>query len=155
MVSENLPSAPADRVLVLTRLLDAPRSLVFSVWAKPEHMVRWFGPKDFSLPFCEMDFRQGGKYRVCMRGPDGTDYWLWGEYREIVEPERIVFVWDRDEIEGQPNRTIVTVTLEEQGNQTKLTLHQAIFLTTEDRESHNGGWTECLVRLADYVAGLA
>lgn len=87
-----------------------------------------------------------------MRGPDGTDFWVWGVYREIVEPERIVFTWEREASVGHPaTGSVVTVTLEEHLGQTKLTLHHALFDTTEDRNSHQDGWTECLDRLAEYV----
>lgn len=155
MVAEtNSTVPPADRVLVITRVLDAPRSLVFSMWTQPEHLVRWWGPKDFTLPFCETEFRVGGSYRYCMRAPDGVDYWVWGTYREIVEPERIVFTWGREDAEGNPiPESIVTVTLAEHENgKTMLTLHHAVFTTVEDRDAHIGGWTECLERLAQYVA---
>jgi uncharacterized protein YndB with AHSA1/START domain len=140
-------------VLVITRVFDAPPGLVFSAWTKPEHLVRWWGPKDFTLPFCETDFRPGGAYRFCMRSPDGVDYWVQGIYREIVEPERIVFTWDRAETEGYPGRgTLVTVTFAEHGDgQTKLTLRQAIFESTDDRDAHQHGWSECLDRLGHYV----
>jgi len=125
---------------------------VFSVWTKPEHLARWWGPKDFTLPFCEQDFRTGGKYRLCMRSPEGIDYWLQGVYREIVEPERIVFTWDRAETEGAPGAgTIVTVTFAEQGEKTLLTLHQAIFQSVDDCNAHQGGWSQCLDRLVQYV----
>jgi uncharacterized protein YndB with AHSA1/START domain len=142
----------AARVLIITRLFDAPRRLVFQAWTKPEYLVRWFGPKDFTLPFCEVDFRPGGAYRVCMRSPEGVDHWLWGVYREIVEPERIVFTWDREDENGQPRfNTVVTVTFAEQAGKTMLTLHQALFATVADRDEHMGGWTECLERLTNYV----
>jgi uncharacterized protein YndB with AHSA1/START domain len=155
MVANIPPSTSSlDRVLVLRRTIDAPRTLVFSIWTRPEHLARWFGPKDFALPFCEMDFRPGGAYRFCMRSPAGTDHWVWGVYREIVEPERIVFTWNRDESEGiAPGETVVTVTLTEQDGKTDLTLHHAVFGNVKDRDDHNGGWTECLQRLAAYAEG--
>jgi uncharacterized protein YndB with AHSA1/START domain len=154
MVAEidRLPS-PAERVLVLTRVLDAPRSLVFAVWTRPEHLVRWWGPKGFTLPFCETDFRPGGAYRFCMRSPAGTDHWVSGVYREIVEPERIVFTWEREDAEGKSGSgSVVTVDLAEHEGKTKLTLHQAVFKSVQGRDEHQGGWTECLERLAEYVA---
>lgn len=157
-MTEGTPaSLPAeDRVLVLTRLFEAPRELVFSVWTKPEHITQWWGPKDFTLPFCEQDFRAGGKYRFCMRSPENEDFWVWGEYREIVPPERLVFTWLRGEPEGEiTNDSIVTITLTEHAGKTRLTLHQATFRTVEDRDAHNGGWSECLVRLENYTAALA
>ena|SRR5687767_11714811 len=145
-------SPPPDRVLVLSRVFDAPRELVFAAWTKPEHLVRWWGPKDFTLPFCETDFRPGGAYKFSMRAPDGVDHWVWGVYREIVEPERLVFTWNREDADGKPfNDSVVTVTFEDQREKTKLTLHQAIFWTTEDRDAHQGGWTQCLERLGVFV----
>lgn len=156
MVAPNeISTTPAQRVLLLTRTFDAPRPLVFSVWTRPEHLVKWWGPKDFTLPFCQQDFRPGGAYRFCMRAPDGTDHWVWGNYREIVEPERIVFTWFRDDAEGNiTNESVVTITLAEADGKTKLTLHQAVFKTVEDRDAHNGGWTQCLDRLVEYVENL-
>jgi uncharacterized protein YndB with AHSA1/START domain len=81
----------SERELVITRVFDAPRRLVFEAWTKPEHLALWWGPKGFTLPVCEMEFRAGGRFRLVMRGPDGKDYPFQGAYLEIVEPERIVF----------------------------------------------------------------
>ena len=154
MVAEDHSSPPAERVLVLQRTLQAPRNLVFAAWTRPEHLVRWWGPNDFTLPFCEQDFRTGGSYRFCMRAPDGVDHWVWGVYREIIEPEKLVFTWGREDAQGKPKlETLVTVTLAEAGQAgwTLLTLHHALFETTADRDDHQGGWTECLARLAAYA----
>ena len=142
----------AERVLILTRLFDAPRDLVFKVWTRPEHLIRWWGPKDFTLPFCTMDFRPGGAYRFCMRSPEGVDHWVWGVYREIVEPERLVFTWERDDLEGVRYRsnTLVEVTFAEHEGKTRLTLHHSLFQTVPDRDEHQGGWNECLDRLVSY-----
>ena len=92
----NSSAAPSDRALVKTRIFDAPREIVFEAWTRAEHLVNWWGPNDFTLPFCEIDFREGGSYRFCMRSPEGEDYWVWGEYREIDEPGRIVMTWNRE-----------------------------------------------------------
>ncbi len=73
----NLVSEPADRVLVITRIFDAPRSLVFKAWTEPEHMVNWFGPRGFTSKVLKNDLRPGGAYRMHMRGPDG-DHWTQG-----------------------------------------------------------------------------
>lgn len=146
------PEAPAERVLVITRLLDAPRALVFKVWTQPEHLVRWWGPKGFTLPSCKAEFRPGGAYRYVMRGPDGVDHRLVGTFHEIVAPERLVFTfaWE-DEAGTLGPETLVTVTLEALGAKTKLTLHQAVFESVTARDSHNAGWSEAMDRLAAYV----
>jgi uncharacterized protein YndB with AHSA1/START domain len=150
----NVRPEPTEQTLVLTRLLDAPRRLVFDVWTRPEHLARWWGPHNFSLPTCEVDFRVGGGYRFCMRAPDGTDHWVRGEYREIVDPERLVFTWVRDDEEGLRfhSTNLVTVIFAEHGAQTKLTLHHANFQTTADRDDHGGGWNQCLDRLAELTS---
>jgi len=143
----------AQHELVITRTFDAPRALVFRAWTQPEHMVRWLGPRDFTAPSCKMDFRPGGAYRACICAPDGKEYWMRGIYREIVEPERLVFTFSWEE-EGERGRdTIISVTFGEQGGKTRMTFRQAFFETIENRDSHLEGWSECLERLAQYLAG--
>ena len=144
----------AERELTITRVLDAPRSLVFKVWTQPEHVVRWLGPRGFSAPFCDIELRPGGAWRACIRSAEGVDRWMQGVYREIVVPERLVytFAWEEDGVPG--HQTLVTVTFAEQDGRTLLTFHQAAFESVESRDSHHGGWSECFDRLADYLASL-
>ena len=145
----------AERELVITRVLDAPRSLVFKVWTQPEHLARWWGPKGFTAPSCKMDLRPGGAWRACIRSPEGTEHRMQGSYREIVEPERLVFTFAWEDDEGESgHQTLVTVTFAEQDGKTRLTFHQATFESVESRDSHHGGWSETFDRLADYVASL-
>jgi uncharacterized protein YndB with AHSA1/START domain len=157
--SKGAPGAkPEDLVLVITRVLDAPRALVFKVWSQPEHLVRWWGPKGFTLPSCKMEFHVGGAFRCLMRSPEGSEHRMHGVYREIIEPEKISFSWTWIDEDGHPgHETLVTVTLAEAGNdgaQTKLTLHHAVFESVTARDAHGVGWTECFDRLAAYVANL-
>jgi uncharacterized protein YndB with AHSA1/START domain len=151
--SASAAARPAERELVITRVFDAPRPLVFKAWTEPEHLVRWWGPQGFTTPSCTMDVRPGGAFRLCMRSPEGTDHWLRGVYREIVEPERLVCTWAWEDAEGKPgHETLLTVSFADHGGKTKLTLHQAVFESVTARDSHQGGWTECLDRLAGYLA---
>lgn len=144
--------AIADRELVVSRIIDAPRALVFKAWTQPEHVARWWGPQGFTTIFCDMDIRVGGKYRCGMRSPQGTEHWRRGVYREIVEPERIVFTFAWEDANGNPRHELLTtVTFAEHGEQTQLTLRQAVFETTEGRDDHVRGWTSCLQRFADYM----
>jgi uncharacterized protein YndB with AHSA1/START domain len=144
---------PAERVLVITRVFDAPPSQLFEVWSKPEHIARWWGPRGFSVPHHEIDVRPGGAYRLCMRSPEGSDHWLRGVYREIAPPKRLVFTYAWENEKGEPrHETLVTLTFEPQGGKTKLTLHQAVFETVTARDAHQGGWTSNFDRLAEYVA---
>jgi len=142
----------AERELVITRVIDAPRALVFKAWTQPEQVARWWGPKGFTTISCAMDIRPGGAYRICMRSPGGVDYWKQGAYREIVPPERIVFTFAWEDADGKPGHELLTtVTLAEQDGKTKLTLHQVGFATAERRDDHRGGWTSCLERFAEYI----
>lgn len=142
----------AKRTLVLTRTFQAPAELVFDAWSDPKHLVRWWGPNDFTLPHCEQDFRVGGHYRFCMRGPDGSDHWVRGEYTLIDRPHRLVFTWLREDADGDIwCDTVVAITLEQRGEVTLLTLHQTTFATVPHCEEHSIGWNECLDRLVQYV----
>ena len=76
--------------LFITRIFDALRERVWKAWTEPELMKRWWGPKGFTTPYCEIDLRVGGKFLYCMRSPEGKDYWNTGVCREIVRLERIV-----------------------------------------------------------------
>jgi uncharacterized protein YndB with AHSA1/START domain len=152
----DVATEPADRVLVLERIFDAPRRLVFKAWTEPEHLVRWWGPKGFTLPECKLDLRRGGRWRFCMRAPDGTNHWLQGVYREIVENERLVFTYAWEDENGRPkHETVVTATFaDERGGKTRLDLHHAVFESANARNEHEGGWTSTLDRLADLLATL-
>src|ERR1035438_1767761 len=76
--------------MVVTRVFDAPRALVWKAWTNPKYVMQWWGPKGFTAPFCEIDFRVGGKFLCCMRAPDGQEFWNGGEYHEIILHEKIV-----------------------------------------------------------------
>src|SRR5882724_360388 len=138
--------------LVITRVFDAPRALVFRAWTEPDRAARWWGPQGFTTLHCAMEVRTGGAFRICQRSPDGTEYWKQGVYREVAEPERLVFTFAWEDAEGKPgHETVVTVTFAEFGGKTKLTLHQAVFETVSARDSHQSGWTSTLERLAEYL----
>lgn len=144
---------PAERVLVITRIFDAPRRLVFKAWTEPGHLVHWWGPRGFTSTIIVNDVRPGGTYRVHMRGPEGDDHWSQGAYREVVEPERLVMAGAWTDADGKPTspETLLTVTFEEHQGKTKLTLHQAVFESVTARDDHCGGWTSSLDRLAEYL----
>jgi uncharacterized protein YndB with AHSA1/START domain len=142
----------AKRVLVIECVFEAPRSLVFKVWTDPEHLVRWYGPRGFSLPACKLDLRPGGAWRSCMLSPEGREYWVRGTFREIVEPERLVFTYAHENEGAFDHETLVTVTFEECAGKTKLTLRQAIFESVKECDAHRGGWNSSLDRLVEYLA---
>jgi uncharacterized protein YndB with AHSA1/START domain len=152
----NLVAEPADRVLVITRVFDAPRELVFKAWTDPEHMVRWMGPRGFTTTIEYSDYRPGGKYRLHMRGPDGDDHWTQGSFREIVDPQRLVMTGNWADSKGNPTtpETLLTLTFDDLSGKTRLTLHQAVFESVTARDAHDGGWNSSLDRLAEYIATL-
>jgi uncharacterized protein YndB with AHSA1/START domain len=111
-------TTPTDREIVLTRVFDAPRSMVWDSFSKPELLTRWFGPRGWSLVVCEVDLKVGGGFRFVLRGPDGRDMGMRGVYREIVPPERSVHMESFDDYPGESQVTSVFV---EQGGKTTLT----------------------------------
>ena len=146
-------STSTEHELVVTRIIDAPRSLVFKAWTQPEHVARWWGPQGFTTIYCDMDISVGGRYRVGMRSPAGTEHWKRGVYREIVEPERVVFTFAWEDERGEPGHELLTtVTFEESGDKTRLTLRQGVFETRDGRDGHVTGWTSCLERFNAYIA---
>ena len=110
-----------DREIVMTRVFDAPRSLVFEAFTKPELVRQWLlGPEGWSMPVCEIDLRVGGKYRYVWRHVKGHEMGMGGVFREIVPPERIVSTEKFDE-SWYPGEAVGTVVLTEQGGKTTLT----------------------------------
>jgi uncharacterized protein YndB with AHSA1/START domain len=146
-------TADAPYALEISRLFDAPPSLVFKVWTTREHLVRWWGPKDFSSTSEKLEFREGGSYRHTIRGPDGHNHGMSGIFREIVEPKRIVFTFAWDDEHGEPaDETLVTVTMKPEGQGTRLTFRQEPFADAAARDSHTEGWGEVLDKLGTYLA---
>jgi uncharacterized protein YndB with AHSA1/START domain len=136
--------AASEREVVISRIFDAPRELVFKAWTDPEHIAKWYGPKEFIATVIESDVRTGGAYHFHMRGPNYDDHWK-GIYREVVPPERLVFTSP-----AGPD-SVVTLTFEDLGGKTKLTLHHVGFETVDARDLREQGWNSSLDCLADYL----
>ncbi len=147
--------------LVLTRVLDAPRALVWQMWTDPKHLAQWWGPKGFTNPVCEVDLRPGGALVIHMRAPDGTLYPSRGVFHEIVEPERLVFTTTAFEDEqGIPQlEGLNTVTFSEENGKTKIVLKAVILKATPEMAGPlagmEQGWSESLDKLAEHAAGQA
>ena len=154
MVARINPGAePAERELVITRIFDAPRELVFKVWTDPRHARNWFGPKDHPATHLEMDVRPGGAWRGCLRSTEsGAELRLGGVFREVAPPERVVFTFAWEEEGERGLETLVTLTFAEQDGKTRMTFRQAPFQSVEERDGHQGGWTSSFDRLEEYVA---
>ena len=152
-----------DKVLIITRHLKAPRELVWKAFSDPYHLAQWWGPKDFTNPVCELDFRVGGRWYHVMRGPDGREFPADSTFMEIVPPERIVYrntvvpaeVWNG----APPPSFLRTLTFEEHDGGTLLTL-RAEFDTADDkarsvRRGFKEGVEESYDRLEALLSSLA
>lgn len=147
---------PSDREIVLTRVFDAPRELVWKACTDPKAIPRWWGPRRHTTTVAKMDVRPGGAWRFVSRDPDGSEYGFRGEYREVVPPERVVQTF---EFEGMPGHVSVdTITLAEHQGKTTLT-STSVFDSVEDRDGmlQSGmeeGVRETYDRLAEYLGTL-
>lgn len=150
-----------EQDILITRVFDAPRDLVWKAWTEPEHFKRWWGPKDFTCPFCEMDLRVGGKYLNCMRSPEGKEYWGTGVFREIIPMERLVFTDCFADEKGNvvpathyglsadfPLEMLVIVTFEDLNGRTKMTLEHIGVPVGPDSDGTQQGWSESFDKLA-------
>lgn len=147
-------TTPSDREIVMTRVFNAPRELVFEAHTKCEHLEKWWGQRDSPMSVCELDFRPGGKWRFVQKSPTGEEWGFRGEFREIERPERIVWTF---EFEGMPGHISVdTVTFVEENGRTTLTA-TSMFDSKEDRDGMlqsgmEAGANETWDRLAEYLA---
>jgi uncharacterized protein YndB with AHSA1/START domain len=148
---------PMERALVLTRIFDAPRELVWRAWTDPKHLAQWWGPQGFTNPVCEIDLRPGGRLRIVMRAPDGVEYPMIGVFREISPPARLVFTNIAVDQVGKPILDgLTTVLFVEQDGKTKLTLQTRAAVLVDYAAAYlagmEAGWTQSLERLADRLA---
>jgi uncharacterized protein YndB with AHSA1/START domain len=149
MQSSSAHTVEADGVLAFTRTFDAPRTLVWRLWSDPQHRLRWWGPEGMGLSQLEMDFREGGAWRMVMHHlVTGYDHPVHGVFREIREPSRLSFTYinDSDGIE-----TLVTVDLSDAGERTEMRFRQAPFADASNRDGHGWGWGSTLDLLDDYL----
>jgi len=144
-----------DDALIITRMFNAPRALVFKVWTDPKHLANWFGPRHHPATQMSMDVRPGGKWRGRLQAvEDSKALWLGGVYREVVAPERLVFTFAWEEEGERGLETLVTITFADKGGKTLMTFHQAPFVSVEEREGHTEGWESTFDRLAEHFANL-
>ncbi len=154
MIRKSQRRVTADREISTTRIFDAPRELVWKVWTEPSHIAQWWGPKGFTNTIHTMDVKPGGVWDFIMHGPDGVDYPNKVFYREVKKPERLFY--DHGE-PGEISYFQVTVTFEEVGRKTKLTM-KMLFPTAKQRnlvaEKYGAveGLKQNMDKLAEYLA---
>jgi len=157
MPVENNKEKFNDRELTLVRTYNAPRELVYKAWIERDQLAQWWAPKNFTNPVCEIDVRPGGKINITMRGPDGTDYPMGGEFQEVIENEKLVFTSTAYEDEnGDPLlKNLNTVTFKAKDGKTELTLHVDVLITSDKvKDAHSGmkqGWNESLDKLEEFL----
>jgi uncharacterized protein YndB with AHSA1/START domain len=156
---------------VISRVFDAPRDKVWKAWTEVERLKQWWGPKGFVVTHCKVDLRPGGIMHYCLRTPDGNEMWGKFAYREIVKPERLVWINSFSDKEGGttvhpmspdwPREMLTKVTFEEQGGKTKVTVQwtpvdastEVERKTFEDgRGSMQQGWTGTFEQFEQYFA---
>lgn len=167
MVAERQPArGPEEWEVVITRVFDAPRELVFKAWTDCGLFRRWWGPKGYTTPFCQIDARPGGQFFSSMRSPEGQEYWSKGVCRELVAPERLVmtdsFADEKGNIvpasyygmgEDWPIEMLISVRLEEHEGKTRLTLRHggAGAIAAEARRDMEQGWNESFDKLVELL----
>jgi len=156
MPATSTAATDAPREIVITRVFDAPRALVFKLWTTPEHLARWWGPHGCNVIHCEMDLRVGGMWHIQMTGaPHGGVDRQRGIIREVVAPERLVFTYAFEDERGKRgHETLVTVSFADEGAKTRVTVHQGIFESDQRRDDHIWGWGQALDDLVDYIRTL-
>src|SRR3954465_3135447 len=151
-------SATADREIVMSRVINAPRELVFEAFTEVRHVSRWWGPEGFSTTTRTFEFRDGGEWAFVMHGPDGTDYQEWISWTEIAPPERIALV--HGEYRGDPNAFESVLTFTPDGAATRIEM-RTVFPTKELRdeavEKYHAieGGRQTLSNLAAYVSEIS
>ena len=157
MTAKNPVKKTAGQEIIITRVFDAPRSLVFQAWTDPKHLAQWWGPRGFTNPRCEIDVRPGGLIRIDMRAPNGTVYPMAGVYLEVVAPERLTYTSGAlDENGKQLFEFLHVVTLAERNGKTTLTMNSKVVKTTATAAKYIGGFeagmTQSLEKLAETLA---
>jgi uncharacterized protein YndB with AHSA1/START domain len=150
-------TTPSDREVVITRVVDAPRRLVFEAYTNPEHLPRWMiGPPGWTMPVCEIDLRPGGEWRFVWRRSDATEMEMRGVYHEIAPPERLV---SSESWGGDWPETLNTLLLSEAGGKTTIT-QRVLYPSKAARDAAlktgmQDGASQSFDRLAEYLATIA
>ncbi|WII72610.1 SRPBCC domain-containing protein [Bdellovibrio sp. 22V] len=158
-MTEKTLYSPKEPQLTMERTFDGPRELVFKVWTEPAHIEKWWGPHKFKVPHCEIDLRPGGTFLICMRSPEGDDYWNKGMFQEIIPEQKIVSTLYFCDEEGNfvppsaygmgtdfPSEAVLTVTFAELDKKTKVTLNYGIPVSIAKRYGVEDGWIQSFER---------
>lgn len=165
MPTKNAPGNTPDTMtpvqeVFITRLINAPRKLVFSAWTDPAHLKHWYAPDGCTIDIVRYDFREGGTFLTCIHTPADHDCWCKGVFHKIAAPEQLVYSMIIADKQGNsinpvdagmdpdwPAETIVTITFTEVGNKTQITLHQTVDESLAKRTGAHPGWLSMLDNL--------
>lgn len=159
-LAQSAIDSSADQDILITRIFDAPRELVFKAWTDPYHLARWHAPTGCAIQFRKLEIRTGGSFHSCIRTPDGHNCWCTGIYHEVTPPQRLVYTLAISDEQGRalsatqagmdpawPRETTVTVTFADVGGKTKLTLHQTVSEMLAKRTGAHPSWLSMLDHL--------
>lgn len=147
------PQTQPETSLQVRRTFAAPRDRVYRAWTDAKQFALWFHPtSDYTTVITQLDLRVGGAYRLEMHDPGGNVHKLWGTYREVRPPEKLVFTWQWQR-ENATAETLVTVEFRDLGASTEVCLTHQNFSSAEEREKHNHGWNGCFGQLEQHLAG--
>jgi uncharacterized protein YndB with AHSA1/START domain len=145
----------------LTRVFEAPRERVFECWTRAEHLQHWFGPKGFTIHSCETEPRLGGLFKLCMRAPDGKDYWVRGEFKEMDFPKHLVIACVADDDKGVERlQEVIDVTFTESEGRTTVSLNAVARAAEKAGPSDEAaamlrgmdqGWAQTVERLGSHL----
>lgn len=157
------PITERTKDLIITRTFDAPVELVWEAWTTPKAYKKWWGPKGFTCPYCELDLQVGGKFLGCMRSAEGKEFWSTGTYKKIEPMKKLVctdsFADEKGNVvsashygmEEFPMELLMTVKFEEINSKTKMTLRHEGFPEGETLEQARDGWNQSFDKMAEYL----
>ena len=150
-----MTAQPSELALQMTRVIRAPRPLVFNALTEPDELAKWWGPSGFTAPRVEVDLRVGGSYRFAMQPPDGDLFYLSGEFRKVDPPAHLAYTFRWEDPDPDDRETLVTLSLQDLGETTELVFAQRTFATEPRRALHEQGWTDSFDRLQALMSRLA
>lgn len=136
----------------LTRVVRAPRAVVFGACTTPDEVARWWGPRGFTAPSVDIDPRPGGRYRIAMKPPDGEVFHVSGRFSEVDPPSRLAYTFRYEEPDPDDQENLVAVVLLDREGATRIDLAHGPFATEERRALHEAGWTDTLDRLEEILS---
>jgi uncharacterized protein YndB with AHSA1/START domain len=145
-----------QHTVALTRVFDAPRNRVFECWTRAEHLQHWFGPHGFQIHSCETDPRPGGVFKLCMRAPDGRDYWVRGSFTQMDSPKHLVISCAADDDKGvEQLQEVIDVTFTESGGKTTVALKATARGPSDEAaamlKGMDKGWAQTVDRLGAHL----